>query len=308
MFQSIDMRLTYTLHNMNQKQLEQMKSGRGFVGALDQSGGSTPKALKAYGLTEDAWSNDEEMFDLIHQMRTRMIKSPAFATGKIIGVILFERTMRGEIDGMKTPDYLWDKLGIVPFLKVDKGLQELQDGVQLMKPFPALDDLLIEATKHHIFGTKMRSVIKEANEKGIKAIVDQQFEWGKKILAHDLVPILEPEVDIHCPDKAEAEAILKRELIAHLDKLDRPVMLKITLPTQDNLYKEIIEHPNMLRVVALSGGYSREHANELLARNKGVIASFSRALAEGLSAQQSDEEFNRTIDKSVDDVYQASIQ
>ena len=293
---------------MNQKQLEQMRCGRGFIGALDQSGGSTPKALRAYGLTEEAWKDEEEMFDLIHQMRTRMIKSPAFATGKIIGVILFERTMRSEIDGMKTPDDLWDRLGIVPFLKVDKGLQELQDGVQLMKPFPALNDLLIEATQYHVFGTKMRSVIKEANEKGIKAIVDQQFEWGKEILAHDLMPILEPEVDIHCPDKVGAERILKRELLAHLDQMDRPVMLKITLPTEDNFYKEVIEHPNMLRVVALSGGYSREHANELLARNKGIIASFSRALAEGLTAQQTDAEFNTTIDKSVDDVYQASIR
>jgi len=224
------------------------------------------------------------------------------------GRTLFERTMRREIDGMKTPDYLWDRLGIVPFLKVDKGLQELQDGVQLMKPFPALNDLLIEATQYHVFGTKMRSVIKEANEKGIKAIVDQQFEWGKEILAHDLMPILEPEVDIHCPDKVGAERILKRELLAHLDQMDRPVMLKITLPTEDNFYKEVIEHPNMLRVVALSGGYSREHANELLARNKGIIASFSRALAEGLTAQQTDAEFNTTIDKSVDDVYQASIR
>lgn len=293
---------------MNQQQLEQMKSAKGFVGALDQSGGSTPKALKAYGLTEEAWKNEEEMFDLIHQMRTRMIKSPAFATHKIIGVILFERTMRGDIDGVKTPDYLWDKLRIVPFLKVDKGLQEEQHGVQLMKEFPALDALLEEAVKHNIFGTKMRSVIKQADAEGIKAIVEQQFAWGKQILAHGLVPILEPEVDIHCPDKAKAEEILKAEILKQLDQLSEPVMLKITLPTVDNYYKEIIEHPNMLRVVALSGGYSREHANELLARNKGVIASFSRALAEGLSAQQSEEEFNAVIAQSIDDVYQASIQ
>lgn len=293
---------------MNKEQLEQMKNGRGFIGALDQSGGSTPKALKAYGLTEDAWSNETEMFELIHEMRTRMIKSPAFAEHKIIGVILFERTMRGDIDGKKTADYLWEDLRIVPFLKVDKGLKELEDGVQLMKDFPGLDDLLEDAVAHRIFGTKERSVIKEANEKGIKAIVDQQFEWGRKILSHGLMPILEPEVDIHCPQKAEAEEILKREVLAHLDEMDQPVMLKITLPTVPNFYKEIIEHKNMLRVVALSGGYSREEANEKLAQNHGIIASFSRGLAEGLSAQQTDEEFNKTIGASIDTIYEASIK
>lgn len=293
---------------MNKEQLEQMKNGRGFIGALDQSGGSTPKALKAYGLTEDAWSNETEMFELIHEMRTRMIKSPAFAEHKIIGVILFERTMRGDIDGKKTADYLWEDLRVVPFLKVDKGLKELEDGVQLMKDFPGLDDLLEDAVAHRIFGTKERSVIKEANEKGIKAIVDQQFEWGRKILSHGLMPILEPEVDIHCPQKAEAEEILKREVLAHLDEMDQPVMLKITLPTVPNFYKEIIEHKNMLRVVALSGGYSREEANEKLAQNHGIIASFSRGLAEGLSAQQTDEEFNKTIGASIDTIYEASIK
>ena len=293
---------------MNKEQLEQMKNGKGFIGALDQSGGSTPKALKSYGLTEDAWSNETEMFELIHEMRTRMIKSPGFAEHKIIGVILFERTMRGEIDGKKTPDYLWENLHIVPFLKVDKGLCEEKDGVQLMKDFPGLDDLCEDAVKHNIFGTKERSVIKQANEEGIKAIVAQQFEWGKKILSHGLMPILEPEVDIHCPDKAKAEEILKREILAHLDKMDQPVMLKITLPTVDNFYKEIIEHKNIGRVVALSGGYSREHANELLAKNHGIIASFSRGLAEGLSAQQSDEEFNKTIGASIDGIYEASIK
>lgn len=293
---------------MNKEHLEQMRNGKGFIGALDQSGGSTPKALKSYGLTEDAWSNETEMFELIHRMRTRMITSPAFAEHKIIGVILFERTMRGEIDGMKTPDYLWEKLHIVPFLKVDKGLAELKDGVQMMKDFPGLDDLLEDAVKYHIFGTKERSFIKEANEEGIKAVVAQQFEWGKQILAHGLMPILEPEVDIHSPEKAKAEEILKREILAQLDRLDQPVMLKISLPTADNFYKEIIEHKNMLRVVALSGGYSREEANELLAKNHGIIASFSRGLAEGLSAQQSDEEFNKTIAASIDGIYEASIK
>ena len=293
---------------MNKEQLQQMRQAPGFVGALDQSGGSTPKALKAYGIQPDAYQSEEEMFDLIHQMRTRMITSPAFATGKIIGVILFERTMRGKIEGMPTADFLWEKRHIVPFLKVDKGLQDEANGVQLMKPFPELGKLCEEAVGYHVFGTKMRSVIKQANEQGIRDIVEQQFQWGKEILSHGLVPILEPEVDIHCPEKAKAEEILKRELLAQLDKMTEPVMLKITIPTVDNFYKEIIEHPMMLRVVALSGGYTRVQANELLSRNHGVIASFSRALVEGLSAQQTDAEFNAMLEASIEDVYQASIK
>ena len=293
---------------MNQEQLKQMRQAPGFIGALDQSGGSTPKALKAYGIQPEEYSGDEEMFALIHEMRTRMITSPAFAQHKIIGVILFEKTMRGAIDGIHTADYLWNKLQIVPFLKVDKGLQEERNGVQLMKPFPELGALCDDAVRFNVFGTKMRSVIKEANREGIAAIVEQQFEWGREILSHGLVPILEPEVDIHCPQKAEAEAILKEEILRHLDRIKEPVMLKITLPTVDNFYKEIIEHPNMLRVVALSGGYSREKANELLAKNHGIIASFSRALAEGLSKQQSDDEFNKVLTASVDEVYEASIR
>ncbi len=293
---------------MNQEQLQQMKQAPGFIGALDQSGGSTPKALKAYGIEPEEYKSEEEMFELIHQMRARMITSPAFATKKIIGVILFERTMRGEIEGIPTADFLWQKRQIVPFLKVDKGLQEEANGVQLMKPFPELGKLCDEAVGYNVFGTKMRSVIKQANEQGIHDIVEQQFQWGREILSHGLVPILEPEVDIKCPDKAKAEEILKRELLAQLDKQTQPVMLKITIPTVANFYKEIIEHPMMLRVVALSGGYSREEANELLSRNHGIIASFSRALAEGLSAKQSDAEFNAVLEKSVDGVYQASIQ
>lgn len=292
---------------MNQEQLKQMKQAPGFIGALDQSGGSTPKALKAYGIEADAYSNDEEMFDLMHRMRARMITSKPFASGKIIGVILFERTMRSKIEDLHTADYLWDKQHIVPFLKVDKGLQDLNNGVQLMKPFEGLDALCKEAVKYNIFGTKMRSVIKEANPQGIHEIVAQQFAWAEIILSNGLVPIIEPEVDINCPEKAEAEAMLKKELLAHLDHVSSPVMLKITLPSVDNFYKEVIEHPNMVRVVALSGGYTREHANDLLSRNKDVIASFSRALAEGLQAQQSDEEFNAILGKAIDDVYKASI-
>ncbi|MCI6154080.1 MAG: fructose bisphosphate aldolase [Bacteroidales bacterium] len=293
---------------MNKEQLQQMSQAPGFVGALDQSGGSTPKALKAYGIEQDAYKNDEEMFELIHQMRTRMITSPAFATNKVIAVILFERTMRGTIEGMPTADFLWEKRRIVPFLKVDKGLKEEADGVQLMKDFPELGQLCDDAVRYNVFGTKMRSLIKQANEAGIRAIVEQQFAWGREILKHGLMPILEPEVDIHCPDKAKAEEILKRELLAQLDKQTEPVMLKITIPSVDNYYKEIVEHPMMLRVVALSGGYTRSEADVLLSRNHGIIASFSRALAEGLSAQQSDAEFNATLDASVEEIYQASIK
>lgn len=293
---------------MNQEQLKRMQQAPGFVGALDQSGGSTPKALKAYGVEADAYANEEEMFALIHQMRTRMITSPAFTQKKIIGVILFERTMRDKVEGVPTSDYLWNKLGIVPFLKVDKGLQSEANGVQLMKDFPGLGQLCEDAVKFNIFGTKMRSVIKSANPQGIADIVRQQFEWGNEILSHGLVPILEPEVDIKAPDKKEAEEILKAELLKHLDKQDKPVMLKITLPSVDNFYKEVVEHPKMLRVVALSGGYTREHANDLLGRNHGLIASYSRALAEGLSVKQSDDEFNRTLEASVNEIYEASIK
>lgn len=293
---------------MNQEQLKQMQQAPGFIGALDQSGGSTPKALKAYGIEPDKYSSDTEMFELVHQMRARMIQSPAFSNGRIIGVILFERTMRSDIEGIGTADYLWKNNHIVPFLKVDKGLLDEKNGVQLMKDFPELDTLLKDAVKFNIFGTKMRSVIKEANEEGIKALVAQQFEWAKQIQSHDLVPIVEPEVDIHCPEKAKAENILKREILSQLDKIEKPVMLKITLPEEDNFYKEVIEHPKMLRVVALSGGYSREEANQRLSRNHNVIASFSRALAEGLNAQQSDNEFNKTLDETIESIYQASIK
>ncbi|KGN97335.1 fructose-1,6-bisphosphate aldolase [Porphyromonas gingivicanis] len=293
---------------MNKEQLQQMRQAPGFVGALDQSGGSTPKALKAYGIQPEAYASEEEMFELIHEMRTRMITSRAFSSRKVIGVILFERTMRGQIEGMPTADFLWQKRNIVPFLKVDKGLQEEANGVQLMKAFPELGKLCDEAVSYNVFGTKMRSVIKQANEQGIRDIVAQQFAWGREILSHGLMPILEPEVDIHCPDKAKAEEILKKELLAELDKQKEPVMLKITLPTVDNFYKEVVEHPMMLRVVALSGGYSREEANDLLGRNHGIIASFSRALAEGLTAQQSDEEFNKVLEATVDGVYEASIK
>ena len=269
---------------MNQEQVKRMKEGKGFIAALDQSGGSTPKALAAYGVSEDTYSSEEEMFDLVHQMRTRIIKSPAFKSDRIIGAILFEQTMDRDIDGKKTPDYLWEDKGVVPFLKVDKGLADLENGVQLMKPMPELDSLLKRANERHIFGTKMRSVIKELNEEGIKAIVEQQFEVGKQILAADLMPILEPEVDIHSDKKEEIEEIMTKEIMDGLDKLPEggQVMLKLTIPTKANAYSELIAHPKVLRVVALSGGYSREDSNKLLAENEGLIASFSRALSEGL--------------------------
>ncbi len=292
---------------MNKEHLLQMGQAPGFIGALDQSGGSTPKALKAYGIEAEEYSSEEEMFELVHKMRSRMITSEAFNTGKIIGVILFERTMRDKIENLHTSDFLWQKRKIVPFLKVDKGLEDEANGVQLMKPFPELGKLLDEAVGFNVFGTKMRSVIKQANEEGIKAVVAQQFAWAKEILAHDLMPIIEPEVDINCPDKAKAEEILKKEILAQLDQMDQQVMLKVTLPTVNNFYKEIIEHKNMLRVVALSGGYPCDLANDLLSKNNGMIASFSRALAEGLSAKQSDEEFNQVLDKTLDGIYQASI-
>ncbi|NLD16096.1 MAG: fructose bisphosphate aldolase [Tissierellia bacterium] len=294
---------------MNKEQLELMKNGKGFIAALDQSGGSTPKALKAYGVNEDAYENEEQMFDLVHEMRTRIIKSPAFNSDKIIGAILFEQTIDRKIDDKYTGDYLWEEKGIVPFLKVDKGLEEVANGVQLMKVIDNLDELLRRGNERHIFGTKMRAVIQEANKEGIKEVIDQQFEVGQQIFDAGLMPILEPEVDINSPTKAEAEAIMKEEILKHLDQLegDTEVMLKVTIPTEDDFYRELIDHEKVVRVVALSGGYSVEDANRRLAKNPGLIASFSRALVENLYADQSDEEFNGLMEKSVDGIYEASI-
>ncbi|MDO5707240.1 MAG: fructose bisphosphate aldolase [Andreesenia angusta] len=293
---------------MDQKKLERIKNGKGFIAALDQSGGSTPRALKLYGIAEDSYSSEDEMFDLVHEMRSRIIKSEAFNSDSILGAILFEQTMDRDIDGVPTADYLWDKKGIVAFLKVDKGLDELKNGVQLMKPIPELDSTLKRALEKNIFGTKMRSVIKEANEEGIKAIVEQQFEIGKQIAEAGLMPIIEPEVDINAADKKECEDILKREMQKEIDKLPEgmEVMLKLTIPTEANLYKELIDNPKILRVVALSGGYTREDANKLLAKNEGMIASFSRALTEGLNVKQTDEEFNKLFDESILSIAEAS--
>jgi fructose-bisphosphate aldolase class I len=292
----------------NAQQLDKIRNAPGFIAALDQSGGSTPKALGLYGVTEDAWSSDEEMYAVVHAMRTRIMTAPAFGGDRILGAILFENTMDREVEGQSTASYLWNVKNVVPFLKVDKGLADLEDGVQVMKPMPDLDALLAKANAAGIFGTKMRSVIKEASASGIKAVVDQQFEIGRQIVAAGLVPIIEPEVDIHCPDKAGAEDILHAEIKAHLDSLgeDEIVMLKLTLPEKDNLYADFVAHPNVARVVALSGGYSREEANERLSRQNGMVASFSRALAEGLTAQQSDEEFNATLDASIASIAAAS--
>lgn len=295
---------------MNKEQLQRIQSGKGFIAALDQSGGSTPKALRNYGISEDRYSTDEEMFNLVHEMRTRIMKSPAFDSKYILGAILFENTMERKIDDRYTADYLWEKKGIVPFLKVDKGLDELKDGVQLMKPIPHLEDLLKRAKEHRIFGTKMRSVIKEANPVGIKKIVEQQFEIAKQIMAAGLVPIIEPEIDIYSPDKAKSEKIMKEEFFHHLAELDQDakVMFKLSLPSEDNFFKDLLEDPRVVRIVALSGGYSRDEANEILARNKGIIASFSRALTEGLNVHQTDKEFNETLEKAVLAIYEASIQ
>ena len=292
----------------NEQQLQKMRTAAGFIAALDQSGGSTPKALGIYGIGEDAWSSDEEMFDIVHQMRTRMITTPAFNGQRILGAILFENTMDRTIEGQPTANYLWDVKNVVPFLKVDKGLAEEQDGVQVMKPMPDLDALLARAGSKDIFGTKMRSVIKQANADGVAAVVRQQFEIGRQIVAAGLVPIIEPEIDIHCPDKAEAEDLLKPALLDALNALapDQLVMLKLTLPEVDNHYADCIAHPNVVRVVALSGGYSREEANTRLARNNGMVASFSRALSEGLSVQQSDDEFDAMMDASIESIFQAS--
>ncbi len=291
------------------QQAEQMTNGKGFIAALDQSGGSTPKALALYGIGEDAYGSEAEMFDLMHAMRARIIKSPAFTGDKIIGAILFEMTMDREIDGIPTAQYLWEKRGVVPFLKVDKGLAEAEDGVKLMKPIGGLDALLDRAVAKGVFGTKMRSVIDAANRKGIAAIVDQQFEIGAQIESHGLMPILEPEVTITIADKAEAEEILRDEILSHLDALPegRQVMLKLSLPSEAGFYAPLVAHPRVMRVVALSGGYSRDDANAILAQNPGVIASFSRALTEGLSAQQSDADFNATLAATVESIYQASI-
>ena len=293
---------------MNEEQLQKMREAAGFIAALDQSGGSTPKALKLYGIPEDSWSGDDEMFDLIHQMRARIIKSPGFNGDRILGAILFEQTMDRQIDGLETGDFLWSKKNIVPFLKIDKGLEAEANGVQLMKPMPALDELLERGVARNMFGTKERSVIKLANPKGVEAIVNQQFQVGASVLRHGLVPILEPEIDIHSPEKAKAEELLKQALLAGLEQVPdgRQVMLKLTLPETDGFYKELVEHPNVLRVVALSGGYSREEANARLSRNPGVVASFSRALTEGLSAQQSDEEFDAALGTSVNSIFAAS--
>ncbi len=292
----------------NEQQLQKIRTAAGFIAALDQSGGSTPKALGVYGIGEDAWSNDEEMYTVVHQMRTRIITSPVFNGERILGAILFENTMDRTIEGQPTASYLWDVKNVVPFLKVDKGLADEQDGAQVMKPMPELDSLLARARSNDVFGTKMRSVIKQANAEGVGAVVRQQFEVGKQIVAAGLVPIIEPEIDIHCPNKAEAEEMLKTAMLGELNALvpDQLVMLKLTLPESDNLYTECIEHPNILRVVALSGGYSREEANSRLTSNNGMVASFSRALSEGLTAQQTDEEFNAMLDASIESIFQAS--
>ncbi|WP_088834061.1 fructose bisphosphate aldolase [Paenibacillus tyrfis] len=295
---------------MNTKQLERIHTGKGFIAALDQSGGSTPKALAQYGVQESSYSNEEEMYALVHEMRTRIIKSPAFDSQYILGAILFENTMDRSIDGQLTADYLWEKEGIVPFLKVDKGLADLEDGVQLMKPMPDLNDLLKRAVERNIFGTKMRSLIKEANPAGIKKVVEQQFAIGKQIVEMGLVPIIEPEVDIYSADKAAAEKLLKDEISAQLSALDKDakIMLKLSIPTENNFYSDLMKDPHVVRIVALSGGYSQAEANEKLAQNHGLIASFSRALSQDLTAGQSDEEFNALLSKTIQDIYEASIK
>ncbi|MHC0551812.1 fructose bisphosphate aldolase [Salinicoccus sp. CNSTN-B1] len=293
---------------MNQQQLEKVRNGKGFIAALDQSGGSTPKALLAYGVQEDAYSNEAEMFDLVHEMRTRIITSPSFNSDQILGAILFEQTMDREIEGKYTADYLAEK-GIVPFLKVDKGLADEKDGVQLMKPMPELDDLLKRANERNVFGTKMRSNILEPNAQGIKEVVEQQFEVAHKILNAGLMPIIEPEVNVYSDNKEQSEEILRKEIEKHLDQLsdDQEVMLKLSIPTKANAYKSLIDHDKVVRVVALSGGYSRDEANEKLRENDGLIASFSRALAADLNVNQSDEEFDKKLKDAVDTIYDASV-
>jgi fructose-bisphosphate aldolase class I len=293
--------------NINQ-QLDKIRNQPGFIAALDQSGGSTPKALANYGVGADAYSNDDEMFEVVHNMRSRIVTSPAFSGSRIMGAILFENTMDREVKGQGTADYLWNVKAVVPFLKVDKGLADESNGVQIMKPMPELDALLQKARQKNIFGTKMRSVIKTANADGVNAVVSQQFEIGRQIIDAGLVPIIEPEVDINSPQKAASEELLKPSLLEHLDQLGEGqlVMLKLTLPEQDNFYASCVQHPNVLKVVALSGGYSRQEANQRLGRQNGMVASFSRALSEGLSAQQSDEEFNSVLDASIESIFQAS--
>ena len=294
---------------MNDAQKQKIAHGKGFIAALDQSGGSTPKALEGYGIGKDAWSSEEEMFALMHAMRARIIKSPAFSGERVIGAILFERTMDGDIDGKPVPAFLWENKGVVPFLKIDKGLADAADGVRLMKPMPDLDKLLDRAVAKGIFGTKMRSVIDAASPSGIAANVAQQFAFGRQILAKGLMPIIEPEVTISIADKAAAETILRDEILKNLDSLPagQQVMLKLTIPTVANFFKPLIDHPKVMRVVALSGGYSREDANAMLAKNTGLIASFSRALSEGLSAQQSDAAFNAELEKTIQSIYDASV-
>jgi len=294
---------------MDQDMLAHATSGKGFIAALDQSGGSTPKALKLYGIEESTYSGETKMFDLMHAMRTRIMTSPAFTGDRVMGAILFEQTMDREVEGLGTAEYLWTVKQVVPFLKVDKGLADEVDGVQLMKEISGLDDLLARARYKGVFGTKMRSVIKLADTSGVPAIVAQQFEIGRQIVAAGLVPIIEPEVDINSPQKAEAENLLRASILEHLDSLDgsQNVMLKLTIPDQDDLYRSLVEHPRVVRVVALSGGYSRQDANARLARNHGMIASFSRALTEGLTAQQTDAEFNAMLDASIQGIYEASL-
>lgn len=294
---------------MNTEQVNRMSTGRGFIAALDQSGGSTPKALKLYGISEDSYHGDDEMFDLVHAMRTRIMTSPAFTSEHILAAILFEKTMEREVEGKLTADYLWEEKHILPILKVDKGLAPAESGVQLMKPIPGLDELLERAKERHIFGTKMRSVIKEANEAGIRAVVKQQFELGVQIAKAGLVPILEPEIDIFSVDKAESERIMKGYLKEYLAKLDDSIriMFKLSIPDVDGFYSDIMEDAHVVRVVALSGGYSRDEANERLARNPGLIASFSRALTQGLNVDQTEEVFNKMLKESIDSIYKASI-
>jgi len=295
---------------MNNEMLQQMRSGKGFIAALDQSGGSTPKALKLYGIEENTYSGEAAMFDLMHTMRSRLIKSPSFNGNRVIGAILFEMTMERMIDGLGSAEFLWQKKHVVPFLKVDNGLADESDGVQLMKPIPELQARIAAANRHGVFGTKMRSVINKASATGVDAVVKQQFEVGKELISGGLVPIIEPEVNIKSADKSESEALLKMALIEHANSLngDQNIMLKLSIPTVPNLYKELVDHPRVVRVVALSGGYSRADANKLLAQNTGVIASFSRALVEGLTAQQSDAEFDRALDASIQSIYEASIK
>lgn len=295
---------------MNKEQFERMKNGKGFIAALDQSGGSTPKALLNYGVTEDAYSNEEEMFEQVHEMRKRIIKDKAFTSDRILAAILFKVTMNSKIDGKFTGDYLWEEKGIVPILKVDEGLDVEKDGAQLMKPFKHIDELLANAKERNIFGTKMRSVVKELNEESIKKVVEQQFDYAKKISAAGFVPIIEPEVDIHAKDKAEIEEVLKKYLVEELKKLDKDtyVMFKLTLPEKENLYEDLYDFDQTVRIVALSGGYSREEANEKLRKNRGVIASYSRALTEGLNVNQTAEEFTKMLDDSIEKNYSASVE